>query len=546
MSQEHTINHLKSQGRNGDTELIHVSKNELKGLQEIMLAHGGSLTVNPSTGLPEAYNFGSILKTVAPIAIGAGLTAVSGGALSPLAAAMITGAGYGLATGDMQQGLVAGLGAWGGAGIGAGLAEAGGTVLAEQGAEQGAKIATEAAAAPVQATLPQGYNAATSGFTPAEMAQGSLNPANYAQLQQPNQIQAINATNFPNLSQPQIQGFQGAIPNAANPTDITRAAGMANATQGAGASYPGMMKAGLGQMGTGQFISNNYAPMLASLVPALATQSTQPQYGTGSTYTAGANTMRLSPNFKGYTPPPPEPYYRDRIRYGAEGGLMAVGGQAQDQTQGQNQMYPGSQQVPSQYATSSQAPISSNVINASYEPKTDSYTGEMRLAPGGAVYLPKSPDVSLSKFTDTDPDTANKDALTATMLRLQKLGKSSKVPITKLAATNVKRLGDIDGDTAAAGGGLSHLGSYSDGGRLLKGPGDGVSDSIPAQIGSKQPARLADGEFVIPARIVSEIGNGSTDAGARKLYAMMDRVQKKRRTTKNVAANTKADKYLPA
>jgi hypothetical protein len=66
-------------------------------------------------------------------------------------------------------------------------------------------------------------------------------------------------------------------------------------------------------------------------------------------------------------------------------------------------------------------------------------------------------------------------------------------------------------------------------------------------IGENQPARLADGEFVIPARIVSEIGNGSTDAGARKLYAMMDRIQKARgKTLKNVAANTKADKHLPA
>jgi hypothetical protein len=101
----------------------------------------------------------------------------------------------------------------------------------------------------------------------------------------------------------------------------------------------------------------------------------------------------------------------------------------------------------------------------------------------------------------------------------------------------------------AAGGGISHLGDYSDGGRLLKGPGDGVSDSIPASIGNRQPARLADGEFVVPARIVSEIGNGSTEAGARKLYAMMDRVQKARRKTvgKNqVARNTKADKLLPA
>jgi hypothetical protein len=116
------------------------------------------------------------------------------------------------------------------------------------------------------------------------------------------------------------------------------------------------------------------------------------------------------------------------------------------------------------------------------------------------------------------------------------------------AASGGKRGGQVVG--YAMGGGLGSLGSYSDGGRLLKGPGDGVSDSIPATIGRKrQPARLADGEFVIPARIVSELGNGSTDAGAKKLYAMMDRVQRARGKTtgKNkVAANSRADKYLPA
>jgi hypothetical protein len=94
-----------------------------------------------------------------------------------------------------------------------------------------------------------------------------------------------------------------------------------------------------------------------------------------------------------------------------------------------------------------------------------------------------------------------------------------------------------------------NLGSYSDGGRLLRGPGDGVSDSIPATIGKGQPARLADGEFVVPARIVSELGNGSTEAGAKQLYAMMDRIQKARSRTVGkgkVATNTKAAKYLPA
>ena len=132
----------------------------------------------------------------------------------------------------------------------------------------------------------------------------------------------------------------------------------------------------------------------------------------------------------------------------------------------------------------------------------------------------------------------------------QQLGLESFYPMMEqqlaMKGAQLGTRGYAEGGTA--NGGYS-LGSYSDGGRLLRGPGDGVSDSIPASIGSGQPARLADGEFVVPARIVSEIGNGSTEAGARKLYAMMDRVQKARGRTvgKNkVAVNTKADKLLPA
>jgi len=90
--------------------------------------------------------------------------------------------------------------------------------------------------------------------------------------------------------------------------------------------------------------------------------------------------------------------------------------------------------------------------------------------------------------------------------------------------------------------------TYAKGG-VLSGPGDGVSDSIPAVIGDKQPARLADGEFVIPARIVSELGNGSTKAGAQRLYEMMDRVKKRREKSvgkHNIAVDTKAYKELPA
>jgi hypothetical protein len=90
------------------------------------------------------------------------------------------------------------------------------------------------------------------------------------------------------------------------------------------------------------------------------------------------------------------------------------------------------------------------------------------------------------------------------------------------------------------------IGGYSDGGRMLKGPGDGMSDSIPAMIGKRQPARLADGEFVVPADVVSHLGNGSTDAGAKHLYSMMDKVRKARTGTKKQGKQIKPQKFMPA
>ena len=105
--------------------------------------------------------------------------------------------------------------------------------------------------------------------------------------------------------------------------------------------------------------------------------------------------------------------------------------------------------------------------------------------------------------------------------------------------------------TAAQGGiahstdGIASLGSYSDGGQLLKGPGDGMSDHIPATIGGKQPARLADGEFVIPADVVSHLGNGSTDAGAKHLYKMMDKIRRARTGNPKQGKQINANKFLP-
>ena len=89
------------------------------------------------------------------------------------------------------------------------------------------------------------------------------------------------------------------------------------------------------------------------------------------------------------------------------------------------------------------------------------------------------------------------------------------------------------------------LGGYSDGGRMLKGPGDGMSDSIPATISGKRPARLADGEFVMPADVVSHLGNGSTDAGADVLYEMMEKVRRARTGNPKQGKQINPNKFVP-
>lgn len=97
------------------------------------------------------------------------------------------------------------------------------------------------------------------------------------------------------------------------------------------------------------------------------------------------------------------------------------------------------------------------------------------------------------------------------------------------------------GDQKFAGGGLASLG-----GRAIRGPGDGMSDDIPAHIGGVEPAALADGEYVLPADVVSHLGNGSTEAGTRKLDGMMARIRKARTGNSKQGKQINADKLLLA
>ena len=298
--------------------------------------------------------------------------------------------------------------------------------------------------------------------------------------------------------------------------------------------------------------------------------------------------------FKASTPEvaPFRPSYEYQ-KYAAEGGLMgyAVGGpvemMAAQNAVGANTGYPMAGINTAMYSNPMvQRPEAVNVISPSGDAGVSAYSGEPKFNKGGDIsdemareYGLKSRKQRAAKSLTQSYEEmqAERDKQAASLLnersgsgtirrsRTQELSSPFSAAIeehNRLAKKTKTQqfqqpktsLGDIDNYMdipveAASGGIMGNLGGYSDGGRLLKGPGDGVSDSIPAVIGKRQPARLADGEFVIPARIVSELGNGSTEAGARKLYAMMERVQRTRKKSigkKKVAVNSRADKHLPA
>jgi hypothetical protein len=295
---------------------------------------------------------------------------------------------------------------------------------------------------------------------------------------------------------------------------------------------------------------------MVQALPVAGLLDQQPKQPTGPEPQKGIG-VGLSPNFQRYEPQQPNPYYKARYAdyrnspY-AEGGeiTLAGGGQpmgpvgqmSQNMMGGQSNMYPQSQQEHTNFATPTQMPASAEVIQSDYDTKTDPYTGGIMMARGGLpADAPSLSDVKL--FTDSDTNTRGLSALDAANYRNKKLMAKSGVKMADMPKTGIKSLGGDFSDVGATGG---TLGSYSDGGRMLKGPGDGMSDSIPAQIGRKQPARLADGEFVVPADVVSHLGNGSTDAGAKKLYSMMDKIRRARTGKKKQAPAVKADRFMPA
>jgi len=521
-----TAYYLKGKGRGKDTELVHMTPKEVKGLQALAMAHGGSLTINPSTGLPEA----GFLEDILPIVAAAGLTYLTAGAATPMlmsagmgatSAGILAGAGSGaLISGGMaavqgkdvgQAALMGGIGGGISGGLGAyGDANVFGVGVAPPPADVALTAATEGVANP---------NLASNVPITSEAAKG-LTSANTTQLNQlAAQQSSVVPTDVP-LSQMSASDYAAAGSSRFGaPTtlpDLTSGMGVsptstvesANALKTINTPVTYYDKLGSGAMDTAKKVGIQALP---GITGAMAGDEMEPL--PGDEYSS--RLKRISPDFRAYEPPRPNPYYR--AQYAAEGGIMQAGGSMDDELGGD-------------YSAMGmdQGNMQKGLFGKGY-------------APGGVTKLPKGdPGV----YRDADPTTRGQDAFTAALTRLNSIQKRANIkglPALKAAAAP---LSDIQ--EAAKGGVMSGLGGYSDGGRMLKGPGDGMSDSIPGVIGRKQPARLADGEFVVPADVVSHLGNGSTDAGAKRLYAMMDNIRKARTGKKKQAPAVKADRYMPA
>jgi len=595
---------MAARGRGPDTQLIHMSPREVAGLQALAMAHGGSLSINPETGLPEA----GILDNLLPMILGVGAMALTGGAagaampgLFGLGMPATIGLGVGALetarTGDLSKGLMAGLGAYGGAGLAGGLMAAGGAGAAGAAGAGGAGAAGAGAAqaagtgAMTGITGAGGAASAAPTALPFEMfSQGAAPPMPEFFGQSPalnigSHVEALGTPRMP-FSTP-VAPLTTPPPSAFGQNLSQMGRGLTNLTE-AGGREAFMSEAGVGGgKGLLKYGAATGLPLLLgeeednALAPV---DNEQFRYA----YSPGRvdNPMAAYPSdYRGEYA-----YFRPTFTRMAMGGPVedmsdanvydmqnARGGVSDlgvDMSTGMQRMADGGLsgfKPMSGYGDETRSGYSYDPTRQSYSkiaPKAppveavlalnamasgDGGYGDMGGYGGTGVGLSGLSDASIG-YGEVGAINAASDAATA-----DTVGMSGFDGIGGFSGSSDASAGDLGGMgagdfsggglSALASGGMSHLGDYSDGGRLLRGPGDGVSDSIPATIANKRPARLADGEFVVPARIVSELGNGSTEAGARKLYAMMDRVQRARGKTTGkgkVAKDTRSDKYLPA
>jgi hypothetical protein len=588
-----------------------MSPTEVAGLQGLAMSQGGSLTINPHTGLPEAFSLGGFFKSLLPMFVGA----ATGGAGMPLWAGIAAGAATGAATNKdpLMGALTGGLGGYGGFGLGQGLFAAGAPAAIPGSAatpgivgstgEMGSSllnasrgIAPGAASATANAAG-NAYNLADTAVNTSGLAAGNVNPA------------LANLKNVANTS-----GFTASAGTGATGVDKSFLGGMDRIGPGINQMGTGIKNIATGKEGAFDAFKSSFAGADGKPISDLAA------YGKIAMPIGGAALGGLEPSDiygepinmdeakkkQAYDPNRSLNLSGDTgLRLYAEGGTIATGGirdlygSSDNQNQAPlskdgyglgrlNQL--GNQQSLSQAQTLGYAmggPVSfadggdSNKEDAlglpslspdmSIDPNAGAGNSAMLQSAMGAMQPMQGMQGSAAAQGQM-PD-QNNDSLIAKVTANLKSDPNYQ-PTNPIEASIVKQIKGTDpmqqGQPSLQGLGSltpnqpmapSYAPSVAMGptyfagmnaprgmarGGYLDGAGDGMSDSIPATIEGKQPARLADGEFVIPADVVSHMGNGSSKAGSQRLYSMLDKVRKARTGTKKQGKQIKPEKYMPA
>lgn len=451
---------LASLGRNGDTMLVHMSPEEVGGLQSLAMTQGDSLTINPDTGLPEAFKLGGFFKSLLPTVVGGFASMIPG--MQFASYPMLTGILAGAATGALTNknkllgAVTGGLGGYSGASImGAGKAAAGAMNSAAKTAATNANIGGGSSGlATGGGYIPNATSGADLAYNNAMMAAQTGGAANSA-----------------------ISGASGAM-DVDKLLAAGRPIGMANSFNytGSVASDPtflgnvGDAFKGIGGAATGnQAAIDAYTKAIGADSAMGALGKTMLPVGGAAVFGGLEETDIYGKPMKKPEAEKYDPYARLDLSKDTGLRLVAKGGYIDD------------------YATG--GTIQSGGIRDLYGTPDNQPT----ISPG-------------------------------------------------LGGFGLGRLNNLAGEQAMT---QAQTLGYAPGG-YLDGQGDGMSDSIPATIDGKQPARLADGEFVIPADVVSHLGNGSSKAGSKRLYAMLDRVRRARTGTKKQGKQINPAKYMPA
>jgi len=639
MSLQLVAQHLAEKGRGPDSTLVHMSNREVAGLNALARKHGGELSVNPDTGLPEA----GFLDNLLPMVAGGALTAFTG--IDPMMAAGIVGGITALDSKDLSKGLVAGLGAYGGAGMVGGLAglgAAGADTATMAAPEYQAAVGTGAGNfvdAPMASLKTLGGGSVLKGSLPIlaglapaaveafdEGDEGDGAPAQHKgyirkyafdpATGQYKQVGVYEAGGDPNADVSGKAGTAGAY-GGVSQSEYEAARGMADGGTTSSSSDSSRIYDYLMGRGPNPMQFTHTAPQVdynVNKTPAPITPTTQilespyDQYGNvnkGGNYDPERRAEELSQKLDDYGT------NSDTGETFTRGEYLSLTGDRKKEVDAKFALeHPYKNAVLEGVKNIGIAPIAYKLFNAFAAPfrtpvnlsdplqatkdfpdlvKTETdFNGNFYTPPslggpeagreqtpqqaqdarvaafdagrthegggGGGGYGYSGAPSAGSDVGRSAPGSAHNDARGGYLQHGQFDQRMARGGLpAPHAFYRQGKFGYKGPQVYADGGGIAdleghyNLGGYSDGGRLLKGPGDGISDDIPAIIGHNQPARLADNEFVIPARIVSEIGNGSTDAGARALYKMMDRIQQRRAKTvgkDKIAVNSGAYKEL--